>query len=109
MADTSGLSMEDTNTGKALGAVTQSSSAIDQAWSGGQAAISGAQGQLGRGPMGQAFLGIYQPAVQAAGQQVQSLSAGALQLVGAGKTSVADYLHTDDRARATFGALHGGI
>lgn len=103
------VDLQDSETGKALGAVTQADGEIGQAWSSGQAGINGSQGQLGKGPMGQAFVGIYQPLVQQTGQQVQALSGSAQQLVGAGTASIADYLQTSDRLRATFAALPGKI
>ena len=102
MAD---MDMQVAGTQKGIDGVRQATDVIQQAWSNGQAAIGAAEGQLGRGKLGLAFMSVYRPEADRAGQQVQALTVGGQDLVAAGQRSVAEYEATDQRIRAEFERL----
>ncbi|WP_163509595.1 hypothetical protein [Fodinicola acaciae] len=103
-----GADIDAQNTGKALTGVANAAKAVQQAWSGGQQAIGASQGQVGKGPMGQAFMSVYTPAVQEAGAVEQAMTAGAGQLVSAGNDAITQYIQTDAQLRTTFDGLRQG-
>ncbi|MFD2473663.1 hypothetical protein [Amycolatopsis silviterrae] len=104
----SGLHMETAGAEKAFDALARAREAIAQAWTGGASAIDGANGQLGKGKIGQAFMSVYQPEVQNAGTSVQLVTGKGAQLFGAGRASIADYLRSDDGGKSAFAGLREG-
>lgn len=105
---TGSIDMDAQNTGTAVTAVGNAAKAVSQAWNGGKQAIGSAQGAIGKGPMGKEFVTILNQEAQEAGQEEQTLTTGAEQLVSAGNASITTYLQANQQARALFDSLKSG-
>lgn len=101
----SDFDMQVSGTQKGIDGVRQATDVIQQAWSHGQAAIGAEEGQLGRGKLGLAFMSVYRPEADRAGQQVRVLTTGGHDLVAASRRGVAEYEAVDERTRAEFERL----
>jgi hypothetical protein len=99
------LNMQVAGTEKGIEGVRQATETVLQAWKGGEAAVSAEEGLLGKGRMGEAFMGKYRPEVERVREQVLAVTAGGRELVVASQQSIEDYVATDQRLRAEFEGL----
>lgn len=75
------------------------------AWSSAAATIAGLEGRLGRGVLGQAFMGRYRAGAEQVAREVGRHLTMPTELAGAGLASTADYARADQAGRAGFEGL----
>ncbi|MEC3982640.1 hypothetical protein [Amycolatopsis sp. H20-H5] len=99
------FNMETTDTARAMSSLDAAGSQLTQGWSAAQAEIGGLDGQLGKGPLGTAFMASYRPQATALSQSAEKITPVPAQLAAAGQQSVSEYEKTHGRARDAFSAL----
>ncbi|WP_202918739.1 YbaB/EbfC family nucleoid-associated protein [Saccharothrix deserti] len=75
------------------------------AWSSAAATIGSLEGQLGRGVLGQAFMGRYRAGAEQVAREVGRRLAAPGELAGAGLASAAEYTQADTTGRGRFEGL----
>lgn len=94
--------------GTAADAMTVVGGAADTlraAWTSAETALADTEGQLGGGPMGQAFMAAYRPGAPGTADMIKRGVGVLRQLADAGTASVTDYVGTDEARRAAFDGL----
>lgn len=92
-------------TSDAMAVLANAAHGLRGAWESAGRALAGAEGQLGAGPMGQAFMTRYAPGAPMTAAMLD-LSVKALEHhAGVGFASVADYVAADDAGRAAFDSI----
>ncbi|WP_328605802.1 hypothetical protein OG943_38335 [Amycolatopsis sp. NBC_00345] len=102
---TQGMHMDTGGTTGAMSSLASADAAVEQAWSSARGQIDGIGGQLGQGPLGQAFMAGYRPAVTQIDQTVQTTVTAGMKLAQAGRQSIADYVRADNQAASSFTML----
>lgn len=99
------MQMSPAATGDAASVLATAAQGFRSAWSSARGRLTAAEGALGNGPMGQAFLGVYRPGAPATVAQVLLSIAATDKLAQAGRTGVDAYTGADDAGRAAFEAV----
>lgn len=100
-----GAHMVPETTADAMTIVGGAADTLRAAWTSAESALANAEGQLGGGPMGQAFMAAYRPGAPGTADMIKTGARVLRQLADAGTASVTDYVGTDEARRAAFDGL----
>jgi uncharacterized protein YaaW (UPF0174 family) len=102
---TDGLSMETAGTSQAMTSLDTAGSTLAQGWATARSTIDSLGGQLGQGPLGQAFIQGYQPAAAAASQAMDATIPALQQLAQLGRQGVSTYTQANQNAGNAYNGL----
>ena len=94
-----GVHMNVAATTTAMDRFTQAGTTFASEWSGTADSIGEAAGELGRGPLGTAFMGMYSAVAGATARQTTEAAQVPERLGAAGLACVGDYQRADDASR----------
>jgi hypothetical protein len=91
----------------AMEALSTVGTALTAGWSAVRSEIIGLDGQLGQGPLGQAFVSGYRPAATAIAETADKCCQLPQRFAEAGHQCVADYTRADARAQDALSSVNG--
>ncbi|MFJ6672011.1 hypothetical protein ACIQMJ_12960 [Actinosynnema sp. NPDC091369] len=94
-----GVHMDVVEAATAMEGFTEAGATFASEWSGTLAAIERAAGELGRGPLGEAFMSRYRGPAATTGQRATEAAQVPERFGAAGLACVEDYVRADDAAR----------
>ncbi|MER5268315.1 hypothetical protein ABTZ99_40105 [Actinosynnema sp. NPDC002837] len=100
-----GAQMETAGVEQAMSRMDTAGQGAVTAWSSAATTIGSLEGQLGRGVLGQAFMGRYRVGAEQVARDVSRHVPASERLAGAGLASTADYVQADTTGRDRFEGL----